>query len=531
MLQFGEWGISLKHKIAIKLFIYFLVSLLLSATITGVIFSVLIRQHTTTLYKNDLKARAITMSRIISRISNDDLNDANSLDAIKNLREVALADVWIVNKDLEVITIQGFGIPHFKNSPNQKKPNQNRKLKHKLPPLNQPPPPLPSQIEKLDATKTLPQKVQEVIKKAFSGETVVSSDFNPMLEHKSITVGTPIFNKDKSISFVLLLHSPERGLRNAIHNSIKLFVVSILIAIIIAAVAGIILSISFTKPLKKMNDAVQQMGNGNYNTHTGVYQKNELGELARTLDVLADRLKYAADESAQLEKSRQNFLTNISHELRTPVTVIRGSLEALCDGVVTEQNQVQEYHNQMLMETKHLHSLVNDLLELSRLQAVDFKIEKKPFDITCALNDAVRAIKKTKEGKNTNIVLKKESSPKEQVGDYSRVRELFLIILDNAIKFSVDALPHSEVNIVVQEHSISITDNGIGIPRELLPHIFERFYTTKSFNNKDGTGLGLAIAKEIAERHGYSINVQSPVVYEDSKKNNANGGACFTIAF
>lgn len=117
------------------------------------------------------------------------------------------------------------------------------------------------------------------------------------------------------------------------------------------------------------------MAERDYSARTNIKQNDEIGELARTLDILAERLELADAESQKLEKLRRKFIANISHELRTPVTVIRGSLEALRDGVVTEKADVEEFHEQMYKESLFLQRLINDLLDLSRLQNTDFPIE------------------------------------------------------------------------------------------------------------------------------------------------------------
>lgn len=124
-----------------------------------------------------------------------------------------------------------------------------------------------------------------------------------------------------------------------------------------------------------MKKIAERLAERDYSARTNIKQNDEIGELARTLDILAERLELADAESQKLEKLRREFIANISHELRTPVTVIRGSLEALRDGVVTEKADVEEFHEQMYKESLFLQRLINDLLDLSRLQNTDFPIE------------------------------------------------------------------------------------------------------------------------------------------------------------
>ena len=295
-------------------------------------------------------------------------------------------------------------------------------------------------------------------------------------------------------------------------QSVRILAASAACAFLFALIAAALLSHSFTKPISKMNGAAKELAKGNYSIKTGVNDKNELGELAATLDALAVQLKDASEESARLENMRRDFIANVSHELRTPVTVIRGSLEAIVDGVVAEPNDVAEYQAQMLKETIHLQRLVNDLLELSRLQTIDFKIESEPFDIKDAAQEAAEAIQKAAAAKKVTIKIERTPGQKIIQGDSGRVRQMFMTVLDNAVKFSPEG---GEVLAQIGDKEISVTDKGSGIRAEDLPYIFDRFKKDSSERNKNGSGLGLAIAREIAARHNLTLTAQSPVNQDD----------------
>ena len=475
----------LKARIAAKLFLFFLTALLLATSVTGGLFCFLIARHTTAIYKNDLLRKGQVMSRTLSRIYEMAANQKRTpRHLLRNLHEIALADVWLIDQNMNVVTMSGPGLP--------------------------PRPPRDFDLEQDSAQKPLlPPGADEVLKKAFDGQASVTEVFNPVLETKSLTVAAPVYERggDK-IVWVLLMHSPIVGLREAIMQSVRILAASAACAFLFALIAAALLSHSFTKPISKMNGAAKELAKGNYSIKTGVNDKNELGELAATLDALAVQLKDASEESARLENMRRDFIANVSHELRTPVTVIRGSLEAIVDGVVAEPNDVAEYQAQMLKETIHLQRLVNDLLELSRLQTIDFKIESEPFDIKDAASEAARSIQKAAAAKNVLIKVERTDGQKIIQGDSGRVRQMFMTILDNAVKFSPEG---GEVLMEIGDQEISVTDGGSGISAEDLPHIFERFKKDSSERNKNGSGLGLAIAREIAARHNLTSRAQSPV--------------------
>lgn len=255
-----------------------------------------------------------------------------------------------------------------------------------------------------------------------------------------------------------------------------------------------------------MKSSAVQLARGDYSAKTGVQKKDEIGELASAIDLLSVQLGIASRETEQLFKLRRDFVANISHELRTPVTVIRGSLEALCDEVVTDPLQIKNYYHQMLNESLFLQRLVNDLLDLSRLQNTDFKIEMQELNLCDVISDVVRSAQHIARSKNIQIQQEQDTQMCLVLGDYGRLRQMFLIILDNAVKFSS---PNGVVTISLKNKALSIRDKGIGIAPEDLPYIFDRFYKVKSSENKNGTGLGLAIAKQIADRHTIHVVVNS----------------------
>ncbi len=160
----------------------------------------------------------------------------------------------------------------------------------------------------------------------------------------------------------------------------------------------------------------------------------------------------------------------------------------------------------MLNERIFLQRLVNDLLDLSRLQNTDFKIEMQELNLCDVINDVVRSVHNIAESKKINITHEQDTQVCVIKGDFGRLRQMLLIVLDNAIKFSPE---NSAVTVSLENKSISIKDNGIGISNEDLPYIFDRFYKVKSEENKNGTGLGLAIAKQIADRHNIKLSVNS----------------------
>lgn len=358
---------------------------------------------------------------------------------------------------------------------------------------------------------TLPPNAEKVIHSALKGQTTTTENFNSYLDKQAITVAVPILNRStNAVDGVVLLHYPVENVSSALKNGIYTVILSIVIALILAGIIAIFLSLSFTKPLNKIENAALQIAEGDYLIKTGVEQNDEIGVLAKTIDRLAEQLYTSSQESIRFEQMRKDFITNISHELRTPITVIRGSLEAICDGIITDREMIDEYHRQILSDSIHLQRLVNDLIDLTKLQNPDFSIEKESVNLTQIVNDAIRSMRQIAVRKNISIVSQITESNLIFEGDYDRIRQMIIILLDNAIKFSpenksIAADLRKEENYSV----LTISDEGKGISENDIDKIFNRYHKSNTEENRTGMGIGLAIAQQIAARHSIKISVNS----------------------
>lgn len=475
----------LKSKIARKLSRNFAIVLAAFSLIVGSVFFFLFHSYTVERHRIELENYAHSLADSISGETAGFGKGAGGYGAyLRFISEVSDTDVWVVDENMNLITTgKGQGGIH------------DGFVMTQLPP---------------DASKV----VQEV----FAGKTVYSEDFSNFLSALTLTVGVPIQMENGDITGVVLLHSPVDGTMAAMERGLVVLAVSIFVALIASIVLSMVMSSSFTRPLSKMKQAANSMMKGDYTARCHVLQKDEIGELSKDLDMLAVRLEEASKESQRLEQMRRDFVANISHELRTPVTVIRGSLEALCDKVVDTPEKVADYHSQMLGEAKFLERLIGDLLDLSKLQNMNFVMEMEPVNICDVIGDVSRSASRIAQSKEVSIIPQQQGTCVQMMGDYGRLRQMFMIVLDNAIKFSPTG---ADIEIAITAHRVIIRDHGPGIEPEHLSHIFDRFYKTYGEQNKSGTGLGLAIAKEIAHRHGIVL----------SARNNSPDGAEFLFDF
>ena len=365
----------------------------------------------------------------------------------------------------------------------------------------------------------LPDAAEALLDTVFAGGTAASQAFDPLLDAPSVTAGAPIRNATGDITGAVLLHRTLSAALASERHGRQLLLAAAVTAFLLALGLSFLLGRRFLRPLARMEKTAAALAEGDYSARTGVMQSDEVGSLAESLDALALCLAHAAQESARLTQMRQDFLASVSHELRTPLTVLRGSLDLFAAGLCRSEEERQRYLAQMAENVRQLERLVGDLFELTRLQNMDFRMEKSPASVTDALTDAIRSARRLAAPRAITISCP-ALPPIILDADYGRLRQMFLIVLDNAIKFSPDGAA-VEVSAAIDKTGwrVTVRDHGCGIAPEELPHIFERFHRQTGSANSGGTGLGLAVAQAIAARHDITITAANP----------ADGGACFTF--
>lgn len=351
----------------------------------------------------------------------------------------------------------------------------------------------------------------EIAKYAFHNQKEIRTKFSTYHECMVVTIGVPVQGINGEIAGAILLNAPVETQKEVVNSSWSMIFMSGMVAIIVSFAIAILFAKNLTKPIEQMRSTALQLASGNYQVKTGIVQEDEIGELASTIDFLADKLVENEVERKNIEQMRLDFFANVSHELRTPVTVVRGYTESLVDGIVTDETRRQQYYARMLSECKNMERLVGDLLLLSKMQNPNFVIEKEPITLQQVFRDLKRTALVIAEEKQIEIIVEQPEEPCVIMGDYGRLRQMFLVIIDNAIKFSEE---NSKVYITLECDKyvmVSIRDEGIGISEEELPNIFDKFYKSKLRQNAKGSGLGLAIAREICIKHDGLIKVESEV--------------------
>ena len=232
---------------------------------------------------------------------------------------------------------------------------------------------------------------------------------------------------------------------------------------------------------------------------------DEVGECTGVVGLFKD-----VTDLERLEKTRRDYVANVSHELRTPLTAVRGLLEPLSDGMITDEETRQRYYRIMLREVVRLSRLITDMLELSRLQSGTEHMELHAVNLTELLQDTRQNYANEAAQRGINLKLGLEEIPFAMT-DEDRVEQLLVILIDNAMRYTPEggSITISAAETTGDRILVTVSDTGCGIAPEDLPHVFERFFKTDRSRKEGGTGLGLSIAKQIIDKLGENIFVES----------------------
>lgn len=349
----------------------------------------------------------------------------------------------------------------------------------------------------------VPVKIENFNPAECGNQQYLSGDYHGYFEEDMISVISPVIEGFQTKGY-LLLHKPYDTL-----NNIKfVFIRNILIMLVFVYLISFIILIGIHyfvyRPLGIITDAAKQYASGNLDFVIPVESNDEMGYLSASLNYMAAQLK-------DMEDYQKNFIANVSHDFRSPLTSIKGYVEAMADGTIPPELQ-GKYLNIILFETERLTDLTRDLLTLNTFDQKTLMLETSSFDIHEVIRNTAASFEGKCTAKKISIELLFASRNMYVSADKGKIQQVVYNLLDNAIKFSD---PDSVITIETTERgekiNVSVRDTGIGIPKNSLNKIWDRFYKSDLSRGKDkkGTGLGLAIVKEIIQAHHENINVIS----------------------
>ncbi|OVE68835.1 two-component sensor histidine kinase [Clostridium diolis] len=577
-----------RHKqknITFKLTLGFLAIVVISTLFIGIIALNIFRNNIYEVKKNNMNKHAAAISETIKPYVENSSNNEEFVKMIHLLNDIDNAKIWILNTDKSIITAS----------------DTDNDIKY----IND------SEITDL---------YNDINSKVLDGAEAYDEGYNPYYNEEMMIISVPI-KKDNTIIGAVILNSSITDLSNSLNKFFLNLILAVLGETILVGVLGYYFSRNISRPIKKINSSALELARGHYGIKTNIYQKDEIGELSNSFDLLSLKLKYTIDElfeeknklsniitsmsdgilaldrsshiinineaainllsykrvednmevikilselniikefnssigvnekksiikehggkvlefsvspiksnlneiiggviliqdiseKEKLEQMRKDFISNVSHEFRTPLTVIKGNLESIVDGM-TKPEHVAETCITLIKETNRLERMVKDLLNLSKLDSGKLEIDFSELDVNMLINDTIRSLGPLIRNKQIDLQLSLEGNLPTLLSDYDKLKQLLIIFLDNAIKFSENKGILSVTTYTDNKNIyITIQDNGIGIPNDEIQYLGEKFYKADKARNANagGTGLGLSIAKRLAKILKGSVSIES----------------------
>ena len=337
----------------------------------------------------------------------------------------------------------------------------------------------------------------------FGSRYYQTGNFYGRFEEERLSVYAPISINYRVKGYVFI-HKPSVVMASFNNGFLYIAYFTLAILILCAFVLLAIFTFTIILPVKKLIRAAGEYALGNFDYPIHVQSNDEIGYLAASFS-------YMANELNTLEEDQRKFVSNVSHDFRSPLTSIKGYLEAMLDGTIPPELH-EKYLTIVLNETERLTKLTNSLLTLNNLNTKGMLLEKTDFDINQVIRNVAASFEGTCREKKIAIELILTGEEMYVTADMGKIQQVLYNLLDNAIKFSRhNSIIKLETTEKHNKIFVSVKDSGIGIPKDNLKLIWDRFYKSDISRGKDkkGTGLGLSITKEIIQSHGEHINVIS----------------------
>lgn len=344
------------------------------------------------------------------------------------------------------------------------------------------------------------------ILEALAGNTGTAIRYSNTLKENMLYVALPIIKSGKVIG-IIRTALPLTLLQHNLNILYKKIFVGGIITSLFAILMSYLFSRKIQKPLMILENTALKFAEGNFSAKAPIHSTEEIGGLAEAMNIMATKLK-------QLENVRKDFVANVSHELKTPITSIKGFIETLQDGAIENPEEARHFLDIISRHTNRLNSIIEDLLSLSRLeQNINTEHALEKSQLYPVVKSALQVCEVNASNKSIKITLNCNEDIYAYL-DTFLFEQAIINLIDNSIKYSTE---NKEISIIASEIEkeivIEIKDQGVGIPEEHIPRIFERFYRVDKARSRKagGTGLGLSIVKHIINSHKGYIAVTSRI--------------------
>lgn len=351
----------------------------------------------------------------------------------------------------------------------------------------------------------------DVVNQVLNGEPTIWNQSEGFKEGV-LSVAVP-WGKDNDVYGGIVLHSPLKGMNETIAQLRETILWVTLLGIFFSFGVSFYLSWSISRPIQQIDKAAAKIAIGDYSERIQIDSKDEIGDLATTINHMVEQLARVDLEKRQLNQLRHDFLANVSHELRTPLTAMQGFLEALQDDLIEEGSR-DKYYEIMYNETLHMNRLVDDITDLMKLENKEIDLVWLAVDVQAMMAKLAFKFQQEAELRGTVIHCLLDENAPQAHADPDRLEQILNNLIKNAVKFTENGTIELKAMAVPSEGCvlITVTDTGIGITPEDQGLIWERFFKVergRPVKHKGSSGLGLAIVRELVELHNGSIRVRS----------------------
>jgi signal transduction histidine kinase len=345
------------------------------------------------------------------------------------------------------------------------------------------------------------------VRQVFKGETLIRKANYAALDNKQyITMIKPIKVWD-TVNYALYINTEVAGLNESAKDVRFMALIAVIVSILLVSLMTVWVNRNMRTTLKKFNSAIKYVAKGNYEYTLDSDRNDEFGELAREFNCMSTELK-------NVDGMRREFISNISHDLRSPLTSIKGFTKGMLDGTIPQEDQ-GKYLKIVLNESERLSKLTEDILDLSKLQSKDALLNCQSFDINQTITEELKIFDQRFKEKNLTVKLNLAEILSLVYGDVSQIKRVISNLVDNGIKFAnSDGTLSIETRESTDKIMVLINNTGSFISKDKIATIWMRFSKLDDSRSavKNSSGLGLAIVKEIIELHGETIDVYSDEV-------------------
>jgi two-component system phosphate regulon sensor histidine kinase PhoR len=349
------------------------------------------------------------------------------------------------------------------------------------------------------------------VKRAIQEGIGESKRFSDTLSYNMKYVAVSV-KEDNSLIAIIRLAMPLKEMESQFRIIYKVVMTGGLIAMVFVLITGFFLSRNLINPISEIKEAAQSMAQGDFSKRISLNGDDELGILARSLNSMADKLQLRLNDMKKLDNMRSDFVANVSHELKTPLTSIKGFIETLEGGALDDRENAIRFLAIIKKHAEGLSNITDDLLKLSELETGKDRIERADFNLKNLVAEVVHRYDNVLAEKSFKLEQEFNGNDFQIKADRLKVEHILVNLLDNSMKYTGEG---GSIKIFLfgqpDYFEISVEDNGIGIPDEHIDRIFERFYRVDMARSRKlgGTGLGLSIVKHAVLLHGGNVQIES----------------------